>query len=173
MALKFKDKEVLVRDLHEKFSRSIAVIMARFSGLNVADANELRKRLRESGAELKVSKNTFFRRAIGGTQAEVLSDYFLGPNAVVFVFENPVAVAKILVKFAKENKAIEIGNGVLSGQQIDVAQIKALSELPSREVLIAQLLSVLVAVPTGLVRVLSGIPRKLLYALRAIEDQKR
>ncbi len=173
MALKFKDKEVLVRDLHEKFSRSIAVIMVRFSGLNVTDANELRKRLREHGAELKVSKNTFFRRAMQGTPAEVLLDYFFGPNAVVFAFEDPVAIAKVLVKFAKDNEAIEIRGGILSGQPIDVAQIEALSELPSREVLIAQLLAVLVAVPTGLVRVLSGIPRKLLYALRAIENQKR
>ncbi len=172
MALKFKEKEALVRGLHEKFSRSMAVIMARFSGLDVADANELRKRLRECGAELKVSKNTFFRRAIQGTPAEVLSDYFLGPNAIVFAFEDPVAAAKVLVKFARENESIELRRGVLNGQPIDLAQIETLSELPSREVLIAQMLLVLVAVPTGLVRVLSAVPRKFLYALRAIEEQK-
>ncbi|NIA08279.1 MAG: 50S ribosomal protein L10 [Nitrospiraceae bacterium] len=173
MALKFKEKEILVKNLHEEFSKSVAVIMTRFSGLNVTGANELRKRLRESGAELKVSKNTFFRRAIEGTPAEMLSDYFSGPNAVVFAFEDPVAVAKVLVDFAKDNESIELRGGILSGQPIDLAQIETLSELPSWEVLIAQMLSVLVAVPTGFVRVLSGMPRKLLYALRAIEDQKR
>ena len=172
MALKLKEKETIVEDLHEKFSRSEAVIMTRFSGLDVAGANELRKKLRESGAEFKVSKNTLFKRAIKGTSAEVLSDQFLGPNAVAFASEDPVSMAKVLVEFAKKSEILEIRSGVLNGKFIDVAQIQALSELPSREVLLAKLLTVFVAVPTGLVRALSGIPRKLLYALRAIEDQK-
>ncbi len=173
MALKIKEKETIAGDLHEKFSRSKAVIMTQFQGLDVAGANELRKKLRESGAEFKVSKNTLFKRAVQGTPAEVLSDQFSGPNAVAFAFEDPVAMAKAIVGFAKESEVLEIRSGVLDGKLIDVAQIQALSELPSREVLLAKLLAVFVAVPTGLVRALSGIPRKLLYTLRAIEDQKK
>jgi large subunit ribosomal protein L10 len=173
LALKIKKKETIARDLHEKFSRSEAVIMNQFSGLDVAGANELRKKLRESGAEFKVSKNTLFKRAVQGTPAEVLSDQFSGPNAVAFAYEDPVAMAKVIVEFAKESEVLEIRSGILDGKLIDVAQIQALSELPGREVLLAKLLAVLVAVPTGLVRALSGIPRKLLYTLRAIEDQKK
>ncbi len=91
---------------------------------------------------------------------------------MAFASEDPVSMAKVLVEFAKKSEILEIRSGVLNGKFIDVAQIQALSELPSREVLLAKLLTVFVAVPTGLVRALSGIPRKLLYALRAIEDQK-
>lgn len=173
MALKIKEKETIAGDLHEKFSRSEAVIMTQFQDLDVAGANELRKKLREAGAEFKVSKNTLFKRAVQGTPAEVLSNQFSGPNALAFAFEDPVAMAKVIVGFAKESEVLEIRSGVLNGKFIDVAQIQALSELPSREVLLAKLLAVFVAVPTGLVRALSGIPRKLLYTLRAIEDQKK
>ena len=172
MALKFKEKEIIVEDLREKFSRSETVIMTQFSGLDVADANKLRKKLRESGAEFKVSKNTLFKRAIHGTPAEVLLDQFSGPNAVAFAYEDPVSMAKVIAEFAKESEVLEIRGGVLNGKLIDVAQIHALSELPSREVLLAKLLTVFVAIPTGLVRALLGIPQKLLYVLRAIEDQR-
>ena len=108
-----------------------------------------------------------------GTPAEVLSDQFSGPNAVAFAYEDPVAMAKVIVEFAKESEVLEIRSGILDGKLIDVAQIQALSELPGREVLLAKLLAVLVAVPTVLVRAMSGIPQKLLYTLRAIEDQKK
>jgi len=172
LALKFKEKETIVEDLHEKFSRSETVIMTQFSGLDVNDADELRKKLREAGAELKVSKNTLFKRALHGTQAEVLSDWFSGPNAVAFAYGDPVSMAKVIVEFAKKREVLKIQSGVLDGKLIDVAQIHALSELPSREVLLAKLLSVFVAVPTSFVRALSGIPQKLLYALKAIEDQR-
>ena len=172
MALKFKEKETIVEDLHDKFSRSEAVIMTQFSGLDVKDADELRKKLREAGAEFKVSKNTLFKRALHGTQAEVLSDRFSGPNAVAFAYEDPVSMAKVIVEFAKKTEVLKIQSGVLDGKLIDVAQIHALSELPSREILLAKLLTVFVAVPTSFVRALSGIPQRLLYALRAIEDQR-
>ena len=172
MSLRIKEKETIVQDLHEKFSRSATVIMTRFPGLDVAGANELRKKLRESGAEFKVSKNTLFRRAVQGTPAEVLSDQFSGPNAVVFAYEDPVSMAKVIAEFAKENEVLEIRGGVMNGKLIDAAQIQALSELPGLEVLLAKLLGVFVAVPACLVRVLSGIPQKLLYALMAIEDRK-
>jgi len=172
LALKFKEKETIVEDLHDKFSRSEAVIMTQFSGLDVKDADELRKKLREAGAEFKVSKNTLFKRALHGTQAEVLSDRFSGPNAVAFAYEDPVSMAKVIVEFAKKTEVLKIQSGVLDGKLIDVAQIHALSELPSREILLAKLLTVFVAVPTSFVRALSGIPQRLLYALRAIEDQR-
>jgi large subunit ribosomal protein L10 len=81
-------------------------------------------------------------------------------------------MAKVIVEFAKKTEVLKIQSGVLDGKLIDVAQIHALSELPSREILLAKLLTVFVAVPTSFVRALSGIPQRLLYALRAIEDQR-
>jgi large subunit ribosomal protein L10 len=172
LALKFKEKETIVEDLHKKFSKSETVITTNFSGLDVAAVNELRRKLRESNAEFKVSKNTLFKRAVHGTQAELLLNQFSGPNAVVFAYEDPVSIAKILVDFTKENEIFEIRGGVLNGKLIDHAQVHALSALPSREILLAKMLMVLNAVPTGLVRSLSGILQKLLYTLRAIENKK-
>ncbi len=172
MALKRKEKEALVRELKERFSKCSSVIMTDFSGLNVSGANALRRRLREVGAEFKVSKNTLLRRAAEGTSVEVLADHFVGPNAVAIAYEDPVAVAKVLVEFAKENESLEIRGGMLMGRYVDPEGIVALSRLPSREVLLAQLLSVMVAPAANLVQVLAAIPRKLLYALKAIEEDK-
>lgn len=173
MPLNKSQKEALVEDLKEKFSRAVSVTLVEFPGLTVAEANELRFKLRDVQGELKVSKNTLFKIAIKGSDSEPLLESFQGPNAAVFAYEDPVQVAKVLMDFAKDHEMLKVKNGILDGKLMDAEGIKALSKLPSREVLIAQMLSVLVATPTNLVQVLSGIPRKLLYALRAIEEQKQ
>ena len=172
MALKRSEKEAIVKELHEKFSRSATVIMTKFSGLSVAQATELRNQMRDVGGEFKVSKNTLFKIAAKDTQVEALEDLFVGQNAVVVAYEDPVAVAKALVEFARKNEAITIEGGVLDGKKIDASGIEALSKLPSREVLLGQFLSVLVGPHRGLVQALAGIPRKMLYALQAIADSK-
>ncbi len=173
MPLNRSQKEALVEQLHDKFSRSVSVTLVEFPGLSVNDVTEFRAKLRDVQGELKVSKNTLFRIAIKGTEAEPLLESFQGPNAAVFAYEDPVQVAKVIMDFAKDHEALKVRNGILNGKLMDAAGIEALSKLPSREVLIAQMLSVLVATPTNLVQVLSGIPRKFLYALRAIEEQKQ
>jgi large subunit ribosomal protein L10 len=102
----------------------------------------------------------------------LIKDYFKGPSAVAISYEDPVAPAKVLTQFAKDNNKLEIKVGVLNGKVLDAQSIKALASLPSREVLLAQLLSTLNAVPTSFVRVLAEVPRSLLNVLTAIKDQK-
>ena len=172
MALTRAQKEEVVKELHEKFARSQSVIITKFSKMTVAQASELRQKLRNSGGEFKVSKNTLFKIAAKDTQVDLLKDQFVGQNAVVMAYEDPVAVAKALVDFAKENEVITIEGGVLNGKVIDAKGVEALSKLPTKEVLIAQLLSVMLGPHRGLVQVLAGIPRKFLYALNAIKEQK-
>lgn len=172
MPLKRSQKEALIEQLNDRFSRAISVILVNFPGLTVSQVNELRARLRDVQGELKVSKNTLFRIVVKGTESEPLLESFQGPNAAVFAYEDPVQVAKVLMDFARDNEALKIKNGILNGKLMDTEGIEALSRLPGRAVLLAQMLSVLVATPTSLVQVLSGVPRKLLYALRAIEEQK-
>ncbi len=172
MALTRKEKEAVVAELNEKLARSVLVVVTSFSGLSVSSVNELRSKLREVSGEFKVAKNTLIKIAAKDTQLEELSDQFVGPNALVIGYDDPVSVAKTIVEFQKENEGLQIKSGVLNGKVVDSAGLEALSKLPSREVLLAQLLSVLVATPTGLVQALSGIPRKLLYALKGIEEQK-
>jgi len=111
-------------------------------------------------------------RASENTPIAVLQSQFQGPSAVAISYQDPVAPAKILTKFAEDSKRLQIRAGVLNGKLIDLAGVKALAALPAREVLLAQLLSVMVGVPTSFVRVLSGVPRGLLNVLNAIKEQK-
>ncbi len=165
-------KQEVVKELNEKFSKAQIVILTDFTGLKLADTTQLRSKLRDVGVEFKVSKNTLFRRAVKDTPAALLEEKLIGPNAIAFGFDDPVLVAKELVKFAKDHQSLEIKGGVLDGKYMDKDDIVSLSKLPSKEVLLAQMLSVLVAPSSGLVQALAGIPRKLLYALQAISEQK-
>ena len=173
MAISRDKKEAIVKDLHEKFSKASIVIVAQSPGLTVSAADELRTKLREAGAEYRVAKNTLVRLAARGTDVEILDGLFTGPNAFAVGYDDPVALAKGLVDFVKDNEVLQLRGGMLNGTVLDQAGIEALAKLPNREVLLAQLLSVLVATPANLVQVLSGIPRKLLYALRAIEESRQ
>jgi len=172
LALTRKEKEEVVKALQEKFESAQSVILTKFSKMTVSQSSELRKKMRDLGGEFKVSKNTLFKIAARDTQVEVISDKFVGQNAVVIAYDDPVAVAKALLDFAKENEVITIEGGVLNGKVIDAKGVEALSKLPTKEVLLGQLLSVLLGPQRGFVQVLAGVPRKFLYALNAIKDQK-
>ncbi len=128
--------------------------------------------LREAGVEFRVVKNTLLRRASRETSVEVIQESFKGPSGVALSYDDPVAPAKVLTDFAKENENLEIKIGVMDGKVLDLSSIKALSDLPSREVLLGQVLSTMNAVPTGFVRTLGEIPRKMLNVLQAIKEQK-
>jgi len=167
------EKEKIIADLHESFKKSKIVIVTDYQGLDVSAISKLRRKLRDSGIEYKVVKNTLTIRASEDTDAALIKDYFKGPSAVALSYDDPVAPAKILVDFAKENEKLKVRVGVMRGKLIDSNKIKALSSLPSREILLGQLLSVMNGVPTALVRVLNGVPVKLLNVLQAIRDQKK
>jgi len=170
--LNLEKKKEITDELREKFSRSEIVILTDYKGLNVAAVTELRRKLREAEVDFKVVKNTLLRRAAEGTTAEPLTGSFTGPSAVAMSYKDPVAPAKVLTEFAKSNDKLEIRAAAMSGQLLSVEDIKALSSLPSREALLGQVLSVMNAVPTSFVRVLSGIPQKFLYLLQAVREQK-
>ena len=170
--MKLEKKQEIVQEIHEKFARSKIVIVTDYKGLDVATISDLRRKLREADIEYRVVKNTLLARASEGTDAEAIKDDFKGPSGVALSYDDPVAPAKVLTQFAKENNKLEIKVGVMGNSVLSVDDIKALSALPSREVLLGQLLSVMVAVPTSFVRVLNAVPQKFLYALQAIKEQK-
>ena len=165
-------KKQLVEELHEKFEKSKIVILTDYKGLNVTKINELRRKLTDANIEYRVVKNTLLARASEDTDVAAVKDHFIGPTAIALSYDDPVAPAKVLADFAKENDKLEIKIGIMAGKLLDVNAIKSLSELPSREVLLSQVLSVMNAVPTAFVRALSNVPERLLYALQAIKDQK-
>lgn len=165
-------KKKFVVQLRERMQKSKVVIVTDFKGLDVGTLTELRDKLREVDVEFQVIKNTILRRASEGTGVEPLKDHFKGPSAIAISYSDPVAPAKVLSDFAKTNEKLEIKIGVIDGKLIDLTAIKALAALPSREQLLATVLSAMIAVPTSFVRALNDVPRRMVNVLQAIKDQK-
>lgn len=170
--MKIDQKKAITEELHEKFSKAKVVILTDYKGLDVAAVTKLRRDLREVDVEYRVAKNSLLIRASKDTGVEPISDQFKGPNAIALSYDDPVSPAKVLTEFAKANGKLEIKVGVMDGKVLDITAIQALSALPSREVLLAQTLSVMNAVPTSFVRVLSAVPGQLLNVLQAIKEKK-
>lgn len=166
------NKKSIVEDLHERFSKSKVLIVTDYKGLDVTSINTLRRKLREADVEFKVAKNSLMVRAAENTDVDLIKDSFKGPNAIAISYDDPVAPAKVLTDFAKENKKLEIKLGVMNGKVMDQSAIVALSALPSKEALIGQLLSVINGVPTALVRTLNAVPSGFVNVLQALKDQK-
>jgi large subunit ribosomal protein L10 len=169
--LELNKKKEIVTQLHEDLKKSKIVIVTDFKGLDVAAVTKLRSQLTKENIDYRVIKNTLLRRASENTSVAVLNDLFKGPSAVAISYDDPVSPAKILTKFAEENKKLEIKGGVIDGKAIDFNGIKALSALPSRDVLLSQLLSVMNAVPTGIVQVLAAVPRNMMNVLNSIKEK--
>ena len=165
-------KQQITQDLQGRFEKSTIVILTDYKGLDVAAMNDLRRKLREANAEYQVVKNSLLVRASEGNDVTLIKEQFKGPSAIALSYDDPVAPAKVLADFVKENKNFEVKVGVLNGKVIDYDGIKALSALPSREVLLAQVLSAMNAVPTSLVTALSDVPRRMVNVLQAIKDQR-
>jgi len=170
--LDIEAKKKFVVQLRERMQKSKVVIVTDFKGLDVGTLTELRDKLREVDVEFQVIKNTILRRASEGTGVEPLKDHFKGPSAIAISYSDPVAPAKVLSDFAKTNEKLEIKIGVIDGKLIDLTAIKALAALPSREQLLATVLSAMIAVPTSFVRALNDVPRRMVNVLQAIKDQK-
>lgn len=170
--LTLDEKKVLVENIHQKLQKAVIVILADYKGMNVEAINDLRRKLKEAGVEYRVVKNTILRRASENTDKAAVVDYYKGPTAVVLGYDDPVAPARILSEFAKNNDKIEIKAGAMKGSLLKADKIIALSKLPSREILLSQLLSVMIGVPTSLVRVLNAVPGQMVNVLSAIRDKK-
>ncbi len=166
------EKASIVDELSSKFSKAKIAIVTDYKGLTVPVFQEIRRELKKNNAELQVAKNTLLRLAVKGTDYEILEEHFKGTSALTVSYDDPVASTKALMAFVKDNPQLEVKGGVLEGKQLTAEDLLALSKLPSREILLSQLLSVMQAVPTGFVRALSGVPRNFMYLLQAVKDQK-
>jgi len=165
-------KEQLVAELAGKLASVKAAFIADYRGLTVEQANDLRNKLREAGVEYQVVKNTLLKLAIRDTESACLEEFLQGPTAIAMAGEDPVAPAKVLSEFAKANDKFELKGGMLDGKKLDISGIKALSDLPSREVLLAKVLGSMNAPVSNFVGVLAAVPRSLVQVLAAIQDKK-
>jgi large subunit ribosomal protein L10 len=166
-------KSEIVQEIQEIVAKSQIGILTDFKGLKVEDMTRLRRQLAEAEGELRVVKNTLLRRAAADDSplAPLLS-HTTGPNALTLGFADPVAVTKVLIKFAQEKPQLVIKAGALGGRELTPKDLEALSKLPAREVLLAQLLGVMQGVPQGFVSVLAAVIRNLLNVLVALKDKK-
>lgn len=167
-----QEKTAKVEQLTVNVKESSAMLLADFRGITVAQARELRTTMSEAGGKYEVVKNTLMIRAAEAAGADELKGLLEGPTAITFCGEDAVGPAKILVKYAKEFKPLEIKGGILDGRVIDADKIKFLASLPSKEVIMAQMLGIFQSPARGLVTVLAGNMQGLVNVLNKVKEQK-
>ena len=171
MSLSLEQKQAVVAEIASKLTNAQAVIVAEYRGLNVGIATNLRARARKSGLYLRVLKNTLARRAVKGTPFEKLADKMVGP-LMYGIAQDPVAGAKVLAEFAKENDAFVIKGGAMPNVVMSAADVKTLASMPSREELLATLVGTMQAPIAKFVRTLNEVPGKFVRTVAAVRDQK-
>jgi large subunit ribosomal protein L10 len=135
-----KEKGQIISDFSKEIEGYKAVVLTHYRGLNVEQMNHLRQRLRKDKVSYHVIKNTLMRLASKGTDLEKLNDYFEGPTAIAISYGDPVLLAKVLSEFIKTQPSLEIKVGLIEGRVTSPEEVKALATLPSREVLLSQIL---------------------------------
>lgn len=166
-----KNQETLAK-IKEDLDGVSAVWVVDYCGLTVKDIQALRVAIRESGASMKVYKNTLMHIALDEAGLPTLDDILEGPSAFVFAGADVAAAAKAVKTFAKTNQNLEIKGGLMEGEQVSAAQVEAIASLPSREELLAQIAGAISGVARGLAVALNGVPSGLAQVTKAVADQK-
>ncbi|CAN1571325.1 RplJ Ribosomal protein L10 [Burkholderiaceae bacterium] len=172
MSLNRKEKAVVIEDVTTQVATAQSIVVAEYRGLDVASVTVLRKNARASGVYLRVLKNSLARKAIVGTPFEALSTKLVGP-LIYAISADPVAAAKVLSAFAKDNEKLAIKAGALPNSILDVNGVKALATMPSRDELLSKLLGTMQAPIAQFVRTLNEVPTKFVRGLAAVRDQKQ
>ena len=166
-----QQKQEVVQEIADKLTRAQALVLVDYRGLNVAEVTELRAKYREQSVDYKVYKNTMMRRALESAGIDGLEEYLTGPNAVAISYDDPVTAAKVTREFSKDNEKLVIKAGMVDGAVIDTAGVVSLAKLPSKEVLVAQVLGTMNAPIQGLATVLNGTIGGLARCLDQIRQQ--
>ena len=159
MSLNRSEKEAVISDVTGLAAKAQTLVLAQYRGITVADMTRLRSTARSNGVSLTVLKNTLARRAVVGSEFEVVSDLMTGPLIYGFS-EDAVAAARVVADFAKTNDKLVIRGGAYGGKALDVNGVKQLASIPSKEVLLAQLLGLMQSPISRIARVLAAIAEK-------------
>lgn len=171
MSANLEAKKLIVEEIKEKISKSKSIAFVDYRGLNVELDTKLRKAFKEQGGEYKVYKNRLVLRALNQCGIAVEDNQLEGTTAVVFSYQDEVSAPKVLMKSIEDDKILQLKFGIVDGKVVDKEEIEKLSKLPSKEVLIAKLLSMLNAPARNLVSVLSAPTRGLVVALDQIAQK--
>ena len=159
MSLNRSEKEAVIHDVTGLAAKAQPLVLAESRGITVADLTKLRSNARSNGVSLSVLKNTLARRAVAGSGFEVVSDLMTGPLIYGFS-EDAVAAARVVADFAKTNDKLVIRGGAYGGKALDLNGVKQLASIPSKEVLLAQLLGLMQSPISRMARVLAAIAEK-------------
>ena len=172
MSLNLEQKQAVVAEVSAQVAQAQAIVLAEYRGLPVGNLTELRKRARSSGVYLRVLKNTLARRAVAETPFAGLADQMVGPLAYG-ISADPVAVAKVLHEFSRENvDKFVIRGGSMPNAVMSPQQVGELAKMPSREQLLATLMGTMLAPVAKLARTLNEVPGKFVRTLAAVQEQK-
>lgn len=166
------DKQRVVSEFKEDLQKAKVAIVTDYRGLNVAQISTLRRALRAEKVKYVVVKNTLASIAAHDLGLEALDAYLEGPTAIAFSFEDSVAPAKVLTKYAKEFDKLQVKGGLLAGALIDPVRIKVLADLPPRDVLLGRVAGAFASPMTGFAGAMQGVLRKFVGTLDAIREQK-
>ncbi len=166
------EKETLIKEMNDKFTRAKSLVLVETSKVNVETITKLRKKLRDGGVEFKVLKNTLAKRAAKGTPFEIISEDFVGPVSASFSYGDEVAPAKILSEFIKDLETIKIKSGVVSGKKMTAKEVQVLAKLPGLNELRAKILGMINQPAGKLARTIAEPANKLARVLKAKSEQK-
>ena len=166
------EKVAVVEEIRTKVAEADATVLTEYRGLTVHDLARLRASLRATGTEYKVFKNTLARRAVAGSELESVADLFVGPVAIAFVRGDAAAAAKALKDFGKDNPALILKGGLLGTRVVTVVDLEALAELPSRDVMLAQVAGVFQAPLVKAAGLFQAFTRNLAYGVKALIEQR-
>lgn len=167
-------KHALREDLAGRFNKATASVIAEYRGITAKQMAELRVELRKANTEFKVIKNRVAKKAIEqeASESQALGKQLVGPIGIAYMYGDVAAGTKAMLAFEKSHEKFKVTGGVMEGKALSVADLKALSELPSKEVLLAQIIGTLVAPHRGLLHVLNGVGTNLVRVINAIKDTK-
>lgn len=169
-----ENKNEIISDLKEKLKETQLAIVIDYQGLSVSEITDLRVRLRATGTDCKIAKNTFMEKAIQGDENwQPMSQFLSGSTAILLVKDDLGGAIKAYQAFQKEAKKTDLKGGVMQGQALDQTQLKAITDLPSKEQLIAQIAGAINALATKIAVGVKEVPTSIARGIQAIHEQKQ
>jgi large subunit ribosomal protein L10 len=166
------EKIQAVQERRDRLQRVRGLVLTDFRGLSVPEMERLREELRKNGVELRVVKNTLFGLAAQEAGLHGLEAFLEGPTAVAFAYDDPTVPARTVMEFIRQYRKLEVKGGLVEGRIVDATGVRALAELPPRAELLARVAGGIQAPLGGLLQVLSGLQRNLVYVLDRIREKR-
>ncbi|MCZ6905463.1 MAG: 50S ribosomal protein L10 [Acidobacteria bacterium] len=171
--MKHEEKQKQVEALREQLKDSKTLILSAFEGLKVSQDVELRRKMRSAGASYKVVKNSLLERAAKGTPAEPVAQDLRGTTSVARTEGDPVALAKLIVAYAKEHPAFTFKAGIVEGRAISLESLKQIASIPSREALYAQIAGVVRATLQRTLSAVNALSRQIAFLVQEAEKKQK